>query len=537
MIAALIAEELARLGVTNWCLAPGSRSTPLVLAAARHPQIRLHPHFEERGLGFFALGLAQSTLAPVAIVVTSGTALANLFPAVIEAYAQGIPLIILSADRPFELLDCGANQAIHQDRIFGDYTRFFSSISDPTIPPESVLTTVDQAVLSASEGPGPVHLNLGFREPLTFTPIPNDILPGWQTQTAAYSQCVAPKAVGSLPVLSPLPAIYRPVIVIGQLRPADQDRVAAFLAGSLAEFSLPIVADIGAGGLGGMTLDERHLSRLSEADGVIHIGGSFVSNAMQTFLTPFRDSGRSLHFQTTTQRQDPLHLGGVRISPPWDATSIAQVLQACGSWPADVLAALSAPFPALPDTAFAEPQIAAHLGAHLPGHLPLFVGNSLPIRAMNRWGHRHALHRVYTNRGASGIDGLIGTFAGLSLGHPQGILGVIGDVSALHDLPSLALLSHSQTPAVLIVINNSGGGIFQHLPVGDTPEGDPLFRMPHSFTLAGAADLFGLTYHAISAPDALSETLQEALNKPMATIIEICCGDTHKAYQEALQCL
>ena len=161
---ALILEELARLGVQHVCMAPGSRSTPLTLAAAQQTKLQRHLHFDERGLGFMALGLAKASRAPVAIITTSGTAVANLYPAIVEAWLTHVPLIVLSGDRPPELLGCGANQAIVQPGIFANYaTQVNLPTPDTHIAPQALLTTVDEAVANQTR---PVHINCMYREPL-----------------------------------------------------------------------------------------------------------------------------------------------------------------------------------------------------------------------------------------------------------------------------------------------------------------------------------------------------------------------------------
>ncbi len=181
--ARLIIEELWRLGLRDLCFAPGSRSAPLTLAASQHGQLRCHSHFDERGLGFLALGLAKRSARPVALITTSGTAVANLYPAVVEARQSGIPLIVLSADRPPELIDCGANQAIPQVGIFAGYPVFSQNLPTPTsrISPRFLLGTLDQLWLTLAQNPGPAHLNCPFAEPLyphQGEPLPTD----WQAE-------------------------------------------------------------------------------------------------------------------------------------------------------------------------------------------------------------------------------------------------------------------------------------------------------------------------------------------------------------------
>ena len=177
--ASLFIEELVRNGITDFCIAPGSRSTPLTLAVANRRDIKSHLHFDERGLGFLALGIASEKKQPVVVITTSGTAVANLYPAIIEARQSAVPLIIISADRPPELLDCGANQAINQYGIFSNYPVYFKQIPTPTdqIKPNYLLTTLDHGLACQQKQQGPIHFNIPFQEPLYPSELSTDYQP------------------------------------------------------------------------------------------------------------------------------------------------------------------------------------------------------------------------------------------------------------------------------------------------------------------------------------------------------------------------
>jgi 2-succinyl-5-enolpyruvyl-6-hydroxy-3-cyclohexene-1-carboxylate synthase len=225
----LIIEELLRNGLEYICIAPGSRSTPLVLAAARHEKIKTLIGYDERSLGFHALGYARASGSPAAIITTSGTAVANLYPAVVEASTDGVPLIVLTADRPPELIDTGANQTIRQDRFFGDYVRWHFDLPcpDQSINPEMVLTTVDQAVFrSLTDLPGPVHLNCRYRQPLepTDNPMPSGYdlnIQQWQKAQLPFTRYAMTKQIVPERELDALAGLIenteRGMIVAGQL--------------------------------------------------------------------------------------------------------------------------------------------------------------------------------------------------------------------------------------------------------------------------------------------------------------------------------
>ena len=246
--ARLIIEELWRLGLRDLCFAPGSRSAPLTLAASQHGRLRCHSHFDERGLGFLALGLAKRSARPVALVTTSGTAVANLYPAVIEARQSGVPLIVLSADRPPELIDCGANQAIPQVGIFAGYPVFSQNLPTPTshISPRFLLGTLDQLWLTLTQNPGPAHLNCPFAEPLyphQGEPLPTD----WLDELAHWPDGDEP-LTRIQPVVSAVPlqvdwpqwASRRGVVVAGQIDSPEEALAVAELADHLG---WPLLAD------------------------------------------------------------------------------------------------------------------------------------------------------------------------------------------------------------------------------------------------------------------------------------------------------
>lgn len=234
----LILEELSRLGIRHICMAPGSRSTPLTLAAAKQTKLKQHLHFDERGLGFMALGLAKASQTPVAIITASGTAVAYLYPAVIEAWLTRVPLIVLSADRPIELTDCGANQAITQPAIFAQYAKQINlPIPDMTIRPETLLTLLDEAINNQSQ---PVHINCIYREPLYPTTMSADFsqylntLGNWQHTDKAYNQYGKPSLI-SLPSQDTMMRFVhgKGVIIVGTLSQQQNPEVLITLSQKL----------------------------------------------------------------------------------------------------------------------------------------------------------------------------------------------------------------------------------------------------------------------------------------------------------------
>lgn len=531
----LLLEELFRLGVRDLVLAPGSRSAPLTMAAAAHTGFRRHLHFDERGLGFMALGLAKGSNRPVAVIMTSGTAVANLWPAVAEAQLTGVPLIILSADRPHELIDNGANQAIDQQGIFGRYPVYQQNLPSPTptIPAAFVLSSVDQALARQALIPGVVHFNCMYPEPL---------YPGEHYQD--FSDYLAPLGnwLNSQTPWSPWQQSEpscppqaewenfrqkRGIVVAGRITDPQQAEAAAELAERLG---WPLLADIQSQ----LRFDRRNLieldlalnnaavaAELGHAEVLLQFGARLVSKRLGQLI---KQQAWHDYWLVDPQpaRLDPDYRLRNRLLCSVGAFTSAHPVTASNA-PWHRLAALLQPVGQAIAAAcdrFSELGVCHRINRLIEGQL--FVGNSMPARLMDMLGETgKGPSRVMTNRGASGIDGLIATAYGFAQSSNQPTTLLIGDLSALHDLNSLALLSKASQPLVVILLNNDGGSIFRMLPV--PTEGELLesyYRLPHGLGFEHAAAMFGLAYRA---PTTLAEFEQEyglAL-KGGVTLIEI----------------
>ena len=530
----LLLEELFRLGVRDIALAPGSRSAPLTMAAAAHQGFRRHLHFDERGLGFMALGLAKGSNRPVAVIMTSGTAVANLWPAVAEAQLTGVPLIILSADRPPELIDNGANQAIDQQGIFGRYPVYQQNLPSPTptIPAAFVLSSVDQALAKQALTPGVVHFNCMYPEPL---------YPGEHYQD--FSDYLAPLGnwLGSRKPWSPWqqseptcpsqPEWHewqhkRGVIVAGRITDPAQAQAVATLAEQLG---WPLLADLqsqirfDSRNLIHMDLalnDPEFVAELGRAEVLLQFGARLVSKRLGQFIKHHSWQDYWL-VDPQPARLDPDYRLRNRLLCSASAFAAAHPVTTQAHWHtlAERQHNASQQIAAACEH-FSELGVCHRLNRLIEGQL--FVGNSMPARLMDMLGETgKGPSRVMTNRGASGIDGLIATAYGFAQSSNQPTTLLIGDLSALHDLNSLALLSKASQPLVVILLNNDGGSIFRMLPV--PTEGELLesyYRLPHGLGFEHAAAMFGLTY---CAPTTLAEFEQEyglAL-KGGVTLIEI----------------
>lgn len=535
----LLLEELYRLGVRDIALASGSRSAPLTMAAAAHPGFRRHLHFDERGLGFMALGLAKGSGRPVAVIMTSGTAVANLWPAVAEAQLTGVPLIILSADRPPELIDNGANQAIDQQGIFGRYPVHQQNLPSPTpsIPAAFVLSSADQALARQAHTPGPVHFNCMYPEPLYpgdayldfsayLAPLGDWLHSGepWSPWQQSEQHCPRQPDWDSL-------TGRRGVVVAGRIQDPAQGKAVAALAERLG---WPLLADLQSQ----IRFDTCNLvhtdlalqnsgfvTELARAEVLLQFGARLISKRLGQFIKqhPWQD-----YWLVDPQpaRLDPDYRLRRRLVCEPDAFAAAHpVAHPQQPWHklAERQQGISQQIRAACDR-FSELGVCHRLNRLIRGQL--FVGNSMPARLMDMLGEAgHGPSRVMTNRGASGIDGLIATAHGFAQSarpdsdEPTTLL--LGDLSALHDLNSLALLGKGSHPMVVILLNNDGGSIFRMLPV---PTKDALLEtyycLPHGLHFEHAAAMFGLQYRA---PTTLAEFERDyaAALQSGVTLIEI----------------
>lgn len=547
--ARLIIEELWRLGLRNLCFAPGSRSAPLTLAASQHGQLRCHSHFDERGLGFLALGLAKRSARPVALITTSGTAVANLYPAVIEARQSGVPLIVLSADRPPELIDCGANQAIPQAGIFADFPVFSQNLPTPThrISPRFLLGTLDQLWWTLAQSPGPAHLNCPFAEPLyphQGEPLPAD----WLDELAHWQEGDEPLTrIEPTVTAAPLQAEWqqwagrRGVVVAGQI---DSPEAALAVAELADHLGWPLLADAqsqllqhpGAIPHADLALHDAAFGQeLARAELLLQVGGRLLSKRLSQFIT-----------EQAWQQQWLLAADGQRLSPDYrlDRRLIAPIAAWCRQHQAAVerqapwhrLPALAASLPAtlVPFVErWSELAITHRLASLWRG--ALLLGNSLPPRLWQMLApprpEAPQPGPLFSNRGASGIDGLIATAAGIARGQPVGEATtlLLGDTSALHDLNSLALLRHAAHPVIVVLLNNDGGGIFSLLTgAASLPQQDACFRLGHGLDFAHAAAQFGLAYAAPTTLDDFTSAHRAAQAAARSTLIEcrVPAGDS-----------
>jgi 2-succinyl-5-enolpyruvyl-6-hydroxy-3-cyclohexene-1-carboxylate synthase len=512
-----IVHHLVQQGVRRVCIAPGSRSTPLAYAFSQEDRLEKIIHFDERGVGFNAYGYAKGSKTPVAILATSGTAAANFFPAVIEAYKEEVPLIIITADRPPELRDCGGNQTCDQVKIFGTHVRWYFEIPCPetAVPDGFVGTTIAQAVYRATHTPrGPVHLNVLFREPF-FSETQDEILPSTHYETSHL--CLSTSAVEQW--AKKLAACERGVIIAGSLSTPRSLKSIFSLAEQL---DWPILPDI----TSGLRSEGVHQNTIPyfdmvlkitphlRPDCILHFGDRLVSKPLMQWI---QRSAPPLYAMVVDHpdRHDPTHTLTHRIQsdPTLFCEQLLSWLPRRISW-LNTWKTISQVVEGHVDDfipSASEPGLIRFLHHHLPPHYALFFANSMPVRDAEMFFFPR-FHRapIFGKRGTSGIDGNIAAVAGLAEGCQRPVVAVIGDLTALHDLTSLPLLQKSKVPVILLIVNNYGGGIFSFLPVAEKKEVfEEYVATAHGWKFEEAAKMFHLPYLSMTDPSQLTRVFRE----------------------------
>jgi 2-succinyl-5-enolpyruvyl-6-hydroxy-3-cyclohexene-1-carboxylate synthase len=532
-------EELARCGMTDACTSPGSRSTPIVLSLARTPGLRAWSHVDERVAGFFALGLAKRTGRPVAIACTSGTAAAELAPAVIEAAEARVPLIVLTADRPPELRDVGAGQTIDQLKLYGAAAKWFFEVGTHDATPERVRwmrALACRAVWSALDGrPGPVHLNMPLREPLVLDgPLPaEDPCPGrpdgrpW----VAHPIVPAPEQLPSVP-LAPCP---RAVVVAGrdERDPALGEAIAAFAAAARYPLLADPLSDARRGPAAiahydALLRDERLAAEL-RPELVLRIGDLPTSKPLRTWLAGLEAEQVTLDAEGAWH--DPAGVVSARIAANPRATLAALTPEHRDAgepawlerWRGADRAAADAIAATLGDE-LSEPRIAAELVDALPSEATLFTAASMPIRDLETFAAaRDGAPAILANRGANGIDGTVAAALGAAAANPDSpVVLHIGDVALAYDLGALLSARRLGLALTIVLVNNDGGGIFHFLPVAR--EGEDFERhvaTPHGLDFAHAAALYGARHALVADAATLRRELADALGSGGVTILEV----------------
>jgi 2-succinyl-5-enolpyruvyl-6-hydroxy-3-cyclohexene-1-carboxylate synthase len=568
-------DELARCGMRAACTSPGSRSAPLALSLAREQRLHCYSHIDERCAGFFALGLAKASALPVAVTCTSGTAVAELAPAVIEAREARVPLLLLTADRPPELRENGAGQAIDQIKIFGSAVKWFFEVGVHDVKGDGsdaraarlrwMRTLACRAYWSTLEGrPGPVHLNFPLREPLVEEePLPEDpsarddgrpyVLraPGG---SASSTGPVEPSAeAGELRAL--VSGARRGVLVAGRHeRSTPLGRAAAAFAETTG---WPLLGDPLSGARQGSAAIAHYDAFLRDSattgslfpDLVVRIGDLPVSKPLRNWLAALDDVPQvALDPEGAWQDPDSVLSHSMALEPANALTALTEArLQGAGRWvaaeedwlagwrSADELAA-EAIAGVLAEAGLSEPAVASELGVLLPGQATLFVASSMPVRDIETfWPAREDPPRVLCNRGANGIDGTVSSAFGAAAANDGPVVLLIGDVALAHDLGGLLAAGRLGLKLTIVLLDNDGGGIFDFLPVSQASmarapdphdgDGESIYSRhvstPTGLDFAKAADLYGLAHERAEDVPAFRAALERALARDSSSIVEV----------------
>jgi len=546
---ATLVDEWARSGMTDAVICPGSRSTPLALALLARDDLRLHVRLDERGAGFFALGLGLGSGRPALVCTTSGTAAAELHAAVVEAHHAGVPLLACTADRPPELQDVGAPQTIDQAHLFGRAVRWFA---DPGVPDDAGRTgwrpLAARAYAEALEGPGgpgPVHLNLAFRDPLVGSAGP---LP-------------ARGAVGSVHPLRALPVELPPdirhwagrrgVVVAG-----DGCGPRSPVLGLAERLGWPVLADPRSGcrvprpvvvGAADAFLRDPVVAEALLPEVVVVLGAPWASKSIAGWLRTAAAAGAEVVAVDPWWRwRDPDHVVGAlyRADPAqWLGSVIADLTSGAegpvgsaggpwlGHWAEAEQAAQRAIDDALRDErgrsggGLCEPGLARSLLPMLPDGARVLVSSSMPVRDLESFAP--ALERppgVFANRGANGIDGVCSTALGLAATGTAPVVGLVGDLAFLHDVSALARApgTRSGSSCTLVVVDNGGGGIFSFLPQAaalDEQDFDLLFGTPQLPRVVDVAGGFGIDVADVHGETGLAAALERFVGRSDLAVV------------------
>lgn len=538
------ADELARCDVAGACTSPGSRSSPIVLALAAEHRVATWSHLDERVAGFFALGLAKATGRPAVLTCTSGTAAAQYLPAVIEAHEAGVPLIVLTADRPPELREVGAGQAIDQLKLYSDAVRWFFDVGTHAASPERVrwvrtLACRSLAVASGLLGgrPGPVHLNWALREPLIPpAELPADPQPGRADGAPWVRFERAGPAVD--PRIRDAVSARRGVIVAG----AGSDAEGAEIALLAHHLGWPLLADPLSGARAGtpaiahydaLLRDDRFVQR-HRPEVVLRLGDLPTSKPLRQWLASLdvpqiAGPAAGAWADPDGRLSDVVGDGVVRalLDPfegPASAPGPAPAPDAwLAAWRAADTSTAGAIGAALGD-ALSEPQVAAEVARSTPASGVLVVASSMPVRDVETFAPvRESAPRVLSNRGANGIDGTLATAFGVAAASDGPVTVLLGDVAFAYDLSALLCAKRHRIALTIVVLNNGGGGIFEFLPLAgiDRPTFEEHVATDPGLELARAAELYGCEHVAPADLDAFRVALDAARHGSGTTIVEV----------------
>lgn len=509
-------RSLQDQGVRHVVISPGSRSTPLTLAAASNDHFQKHVILDERSAAFTTLGIGKATNNPAVLICTSGTALANYYPAVIEARQSGVPLILATADRPPHRRATGANQAIDQLKIFGDYPVFFHEAGEPSCQKEDLdrLHMLGrQAVSTSREKRGPVHLNFPFRKPLEPEPdfLEKIALENSERAVSTEKSSKTSSLLLSGEIQNNISKAQKPLIIQGPLAPGDDNDTISSLTEQL---HCPILSESAIKsnqiitGFAGFLRNEDLRNNL-QPDLILRFGFQPTTKSLELALQQW-EPDHHYHFASTGDWQDATFSDAEHI--PWRGQPIScpEVESSADTEWLDKWKTAEQQFRShyeetITETAtLTDGAIYHHFTPQLSEDYFTAVSNSFPARDIHLFGKQSPNKPLYLNRGASGIDGVTSTALGLSLSLDKPGILFTGDLAFLHD--TNALLNHDKlnNSLAIVVINNSGGSIFRMLPIEQHKEYfEPYFETPQSANIEQLVASYSIPYCKVESKSAL----------------------------------
>ncbi len=558
--ASILTETLQRLGLTVAVICPGSRSAPLTIAFARDDRIESIPVLDERSASFFALGIAKKSGLPAALICTSGTAAANFYPAIIEARESRIPLLIFTADRPPELRDCHAGQAIDQVKIYGNYPNWQAELAVPSADIK-MLGYLRQTIVyawerSLSPTPGPVHLNIPFRDPLVPVPDiavealksqfhPDDFFAGIERIFAGETSTPPSPPLlrgGEESRLQEWQKCDRGIIIAGVAQPLFPEKYCRAIARISQLLNWPVLAE----GLSplrnyaklnpylistyDLILRNRELARQLTPEIAIQIGDLPTSKELRSWLDTLQPKrytidpshhnldplhGKTIHLRTSAEnladiltQVPPLKKGVLGGDLASDSNEYLQLW--CGA-EAKIRQAIDRKMAAT--NSIIEPKVAWLLSQILPPGTPIFIANSMPVRDVEFfWRPNNLEIQPFFNRGANGIDGTLSTALGIARRHQSSIL-LTGDLALLHDTNGFLINNKFVGHLTVILINNNGGGIFEMLPVAKfDPPFEEFFATPQNINFARLCATYAVEHEIIDSWEKFKQKLNALPN-------------------------
>lgn len=531
--ATLLLRSLLQNGLSHVVISPGSRSTPLTMAAAILPQLSKHVILDERSAAFIALGIGKATNTPAALICTSGTAVANYYPAVIEARKSGVPMLLLTADRPGHLQKTGANQTIDQKKIFGTFPVLFKHINETTDADETTIKQIAQQVFSyAKKERGPVHLNYPFAKPLEPTEEflqtvakENQKLDFSSAKTGQQKDEQAIQVEEG--ITTTIKSSCKPLIIVGQTAPNTNLEAISEWAALL---NAPILSERGnvdskltIAGFEGFLRAPATQSKL-EPDMILRFGRQPASKSLLNAIQKWQPKAH-IHFSDTGEISDIANTTTHFIK--WSGMPFPENLSSKASdqwhnqWKKTETVYRDELQNCLANTHnLTDGHIYHHITPKIPDDWSVFISNSFPARDQSmfaRWGTQ----ALFTNRGVSGIDGITSTAAGINIGSNKPVILFTGDLAFLHDTNALLNQKELQQPLVIIVINNKGGSIFRMLPIVEHQEHfETYFETPQAANIKQLATAYNLNYELIDTPLKLQNLSLQKYKSPGISIVE-----------------